>query len=186
MISLTQNLPLQFRADYSEQALKARQTLRVEWETGNYPCDSLLQDIKGHKREILADVAKDAFGIPFSCSKSLAVMTTRNNPRFISRKRWDQILLSIPELLKGNPSWLCQIIDNGWTFMDIFGCHPTSPENRYDYMGLLLLLYGKTIVGASRDGIALKTGSGAMSTYRRSLQTYSDQTTLDLLPDEGG
>ena len=30
MISLTQNLPLQFRADYFEQALKAKQILRVD------------------------------------------------------------------------------------------------------------------------------------------------------------
>ena len=181
---LCQNLNFQFKADYTEKALKTKQILRIEWTKGNHPPDSLLQEIKSHKCEVLSHVIKDTFGIPSSWSNALAVISTRNKPGFIDQKYWDRILLSIPDLLKGNPSWISTVINHGWSMTDIFGCHPTSPQNRIDYMGILLLLHGKEIIEVLRDVIILKTTSGAIQTYRRPFLTSPEQTTLDLLPDE--
>jgi len=182
--SLLQNTNLMLRADYSQEALKARQVLRVEWIKGSYPSDALLEKIKGHKYDILSRINKDNLKLSPSFAQALAALSTRNKPKSITQQKWDQILLNLSGLLKGTPPWLYQISNNGWGVTDVFGCHTSNPQNRIDYMGLLLLLKDKEVIEVSKDCIALKTGGGARQTYRRPFLTPLGQTTLDLLPEE--
>jgi hypothetical protein len=184
MISLLHNQNISFKADYSYKSLKAKQTLRIEWMKGSYPSDSLLHQIKGHKGEILSHINKNTLKLPSPFAETLATLSTRNKPKCISQKKWDQILLSLSGLLSGDTPWLYQIIDEGWGVTDVFGCHPTNPQDRVDCMGLLLLLKDREVIKVSRDCFALKTKYGATQSYRHPLAPSPEQTTLDLLPEE--
>lgn len=184
MYSFPQSTNLTFRADYSQEALKARQSLRVEWIKGSYPCDAFLQKIKDNKREILTRLNKDSLKLSPAFAQALAALSSRNKPKFIDQRRWNRVLLNLTDLLKGNPPCLYEISHKGWAVTDVFGCHAEAPQQRIDCMGLLLLLKGGEDIETSRECITSKTAGGARLTYRRPLLRPSGQTTLDLLPEE--
>jgi hypothetical protein len=54
--------------------------------------------------------------------------------------------------------------------LDVFGCHDTAPDRRFDAMGLVLLLDSCEIVTIDPDGADLVTAGGARQRfYRRPL-----------------
>src|SRR5215208_7445804 len=55
----------------------------------------------------------------------------------------------------------------GWSDLDVFGCHPTRPDARFDCMGLVLLLDRVEVVGVDEHGADLETSTGARQRYRR-------------------
>jgi hypothetical protein len=51
--------------------------------------------------------------------------------------------------------------------LDVFGCHDTAPDRRFDAMGLVLLLDRCEVVGIDPDGADLVTAGGARQRFRR-------------------
>jgi hypothetical protein len=184
MYSFLESANLLFKADYSQEALKARQALRVEWAKGNYPCDAFLQKIKDDKREILTRINKDILKLSPAFAQALTALSTRNKPKLIDQRRWNRVLLNLTDFLKGNPPCLYEISNKGWAVTDVFGCHAEAPQSRIDCMGLLLLVKGGEVIEVSRECITSKTEGGARLTYRRPWLMPPGQTTLDLLPEE--
>lgn len=52
------------------------------------------------------------------------------------------------QLISGNGDVLhmAAIVRFGWTVADVFGCHPTHPQQRYDCMGLLLMMAESEVI----------------------------------------
>jgi hypothetical protein len=55
----------------------------------------------------------------------------------------------------------------GWTADDLFGLHPVAPLARYDDIGLVWLLRGRSVVALTDMEAAIQTASGGKLTYYR-------------------
>lgn len=55
--------------------------------------------------------------------------------------------------------WGAKAAELGWTAADLFALHPIAPFSRYDVMGLVWLLRGRSVVDLDRDGARLSSGN---------------------------
>jgi hypothetical protein len=129
---------------------------------------------------------EDNTPLPSEWKESIETLLTRQKPECFNKVIWANINLQVKELSKS--SFLKRIVQHGWSLKDIFGCHPTHPNQRYDYMGLLMLLEAghKTVHDVTKEGIILKTHTGAFQTCRRFITPIPDQITLMDLEEEQG
>ena len=109
------------------------------------------------------------------CSKLL----TRPAPRTIPQRRWDGIVGHTRALISPISHHMENLAQYRWGLHDIFGCHPTAPEARIDYMGLLLLLSDRiTLRGIYQGEILLNTVSGSLQRFQRPLGPLPGQVLL--------
>ena len=98
-------------------------------------------------------------------------MQLRAKPNSITLEKWQEIQNSLEMLTP----YLKDVIAHGWKISDIFGCHPTAPQKRFDVMGLLMLLNeGERIIEITKDAIRMQNKRGTVQSYYR--RFYSSQT----------
>jgi hypothetical protein len=85
-------------------------------------------------------------------------------PEGISSDRWRRVL-EATRVFMG--SWAAEAARLGWSDLDVFGCHATRPDRRFDCMGLMLLLEGCEIVAIDERGAELSTGGDTRQRFRR-------------------
>ena len=147
--------------------------------------DALREKIRVSKNNLIFHLLQEKvmdLNLPAAFELTLTTILTRAKPTSLSQVKWDFVLMQARLWIEEGKSQLENIIKNGWTLQDIFGCHQTSPGNRYECMGMLLLLQVKTIETVNQDCILFKTASGATQSYWRPQLISPAQTTLDFLP----
>jgi hypothetical protein len=120
---------------------------------------------------------------PLEWQTLLTRLLTREKPSSLRQGEWNGVFYQVHLWLGKDKEQFQKIIHKGWTPRDVFGCHGKKPRNRYDCMGLILLLEDKTIQSVTHEFIEIKTPSGAIQTYYKPKPLYvpSDKITLDLL-----
>ena len=74
--------------------------------------------------------------------------------------------------------WAAQAHRLGWTDFDVFGVHRHRPPVRFDCMGLVPLLRGRTVAALSKDRATIKTAKDQTLTYRRKIGPRPTETCL--------
>jgi hypothetical protein len=120
------------------------------------------------------------YHLPPEGKEAVEKILTRSKPKGFSDKFWTGLCFNTEKITPH----LTTLIQCGWTLKNIFGCHPTHPSQRYECMGLLLLLEDNTIHEVTEGSITLKTRTGAIQTYRRHVTPLPDQITLMELEED--
>ena len=53
----------------------------------------------------------------------------------------------------------------GWTALDLFGVHPTAPTARFDVMGLIPIVRGRSVCVLTEKSATIDCKSGAKLTF---------------------
>ena len=81
-----------------------------------------------------------------------------------SRWPWQDTIRDARRLLKQDAA---KAFRQGWTAVDLFGCHPKAPDTRFDAMGLALVLRGGTIEAWHDDHAIVRMRHGTLTYTRR-------------------
>jgi len=147
--------------------------------------NTVREKIRRLKPELIFHLVQEkvrTLSLPAPFELALTTLLTRDQPVCLPPKKWDFVVAQARCWAQKNSEQLREIIESHWTLEDIFGCHQTSPGNRYECMGIVLLLNGREIERISQEYLVFKTASGGTQAYRRPLLLSFEQTTLDLLP----
>jgi hypothetical protein len=58
--------------------------------------------------------------------------------------------------------WGGQAAALGWSTLDVFGCHPTRPADRYDAMGLVWMIADAEVVAMGAEIANLRKATGIL------------------------
>jgi hypothetical protein len=103
-------------------------------------------------------------GVSRSWAEGYAALTAMPPPTGFLPERWHRIIDAAGAFMD---RWAAGAIECGWSDLDVFGCHPGRPDQRFDCMGLALLLDRCEIVRIDESGADLMTATGARQHYRR-------------------
>ena len=103
--------------------------------------------------------------LPIEWLDGLDKLRAISRPVSVQPDRWQQLTVDAARFAG---DWGASAAALGWKTLDLFGCHPLAPDQRYDYMCVVWLLTGASIVAVSADAIAMRTKSGATQTFYRS------------------
>ena len=110
--------------------------------------------------------------IPNEWAEAMVKTQTRAKPATISSNNWARVQNALERLLPH----LKTIVAHDWKLSDIFGCHQSAPEARYDAMGLLMLLNeGERIIKITRDVIKVQNKRGTVQSYTRPFYDYQSE-----------
>ena len=92
-------------------------------------------------------------------------------PELVETDRWQQAIQDADSFVA---QWGAQAHALGWTARELFGLHPVPPHPapayerlaRYDAIGLIWLLQGRTVVALTEDEAAIQC-SGGVVMYRK-------------------
>ncbi len=91
-------------------------------------------------------------------------LTALDPPEWASPVRWQHMIFDADAFLG---RWSEAADHLGWTALDLFGVHPAAPADRYDVMGLLLLIQGGAVVALTGDAATIRRPSQSILTFRR-------------------
>jgi hypothetical protein len=94
----------------------------------------------------------------------LAAMRAADPLEGFSFAAWRQICIDGDAFVR---RWETQAASLGWTNLDIFGVHPSSPAGRIGCWGIALLIQGGEVDSLTINGAAIRRRSGAKLTWRR-------------------
>jgi hypothetical protein len=97
--------------------------------------------------------------IPADWAAGLRGIAEKPCPMTIEPKRWLQLQRDADRFLG---QWGVQAAALGWSTLDIFGCHPTHPADRYDAMGLVWMIAAAEIVAMGAEVAKLRKTSGTL------------------------
>lgn len=106
----------------------------------------------------------EADGVPRDWAEGFAKLCTMPIPAPYTQKRWEQILNDAGLFLD---QWKKQLVALGWQLTDAFGVNPDAPEWRYDCMGLVLCLKGRSVVAIEEKMARIDCKDGASLTFYR-------------------
>jgi hypothetical protein len=95
---------------------------------------------------------------------ALRALDARRPDRVEDHGRWRQAVADGETFLA---RWDERALGLGWTVDDLFGLNPLAPLLRYDAMGLLWLLRGRSVVALTSESAAIENPNGAVCVYRR-------------------
>jgi hypothetical protein len=95
---------------------------------------------------------------------ALRALDARRPDRVEDHGRWRQAVADGETFLA---RWDERALGLGWTVDDLFGLNPLAPLLRYDAMGLLWLLRGRSVVALTSESAAIENPNGAICVYRR-------------------
>jgi len=85
-------------------------------------------------------------------------------PSWVSAERWRELVADAESFLA---AWGKTANRLGWTTLDLFGVHPTSPASRFDVIGLIPILRGRKISALAELTATIDCKSGAKQTFNR-------------------
>ena len=106
----------------------------------------------------------EAKNYPAEWAAGFVKMCSMPCPKQIRSERWLALVHSTADFLD---SWAGQAAALGWGTLDLFGCCPSGPDQRYDYAGLIWFLSDRDIAALTESDITLRTQSGSIQKYRK-------------------
>ena len=103
-------------------------------------------------------------GLPREWAEGVARLHIMPRPPNVPIRRWDQF---IDDAARFADRWGAKAAALGWEPVDLWGCHPDQPYQRFDALGLVWLLNGNGLAALSPDAATIRTRTGALQTYRR-------------------
>jgi hypothetical protein len=107
-----------------------------------------------------------AGSLPFDCpSEWWAIcgeLRRSEPPSWASAGRWNQLAADAESFLI---TWGETADRLGWTTLDLFGVHPTAPTARFDVMGLIPILRGRSVRVLTEKSATIDCKSGAKLTF---------------------
>lgn len=104
-----------------------------------------------------ADAVVHERSIPGDWAAGLSAMSKKPCPISVEAKRWLQLQRDAQRFVD---QWGQQSAALGWSTLDIFGCHPTNPEHRFDQMGLIWIIAGAEIIAISAEVASIRNSAG--------------------------
>jgi hypothetical protein len=95
--------------------------------------------------------------IPTDWAAGLRAIAEKPCPIAIEPKRWLQLQGDANRFVD---QWGGQAAALGWSMLDIFGCHPTHPADRYDAMGLVWMIADAEVVALRPEVANLRKAAG--------------------------
>lgn len=105
---------------------------------------------------------------PLKWHAIIAGLNRRDPPEWTASDRWREVVSDAGIFIA---AWGEPADRLGWSDLDLFGVHPTAPGSRFDAMGLVLLIHAGAVVAMTDETATIRRLSGALLTYRRSVQT---------------
>jgi hypothetical protein len=96
-------------------------------------------------------------GLPAAWRDALARIEVTPCPAGIAVERWGQVLADARYLMT---EWGHALYVTGWDLADLFSAHRRKPLDRYESMGLCLLLRGRKVGPILADRIAIHPSTG--------------------------
>lgn len=110
-------------------------------------------------------------GLPYEWAESIVRLRNTERPQNISTSSWLEIENACSMLYDNNFALLKEIIVQGWSLDDIYGCSPSNPCTSFNDMGLLLLLKPTdTIVEIRKECIKVRSKSGSITGFYKRLE----------------
>lgn len=107
-------------------------------------------------------------GLPYKWAESIVRLRNYQRPKNIPASSWLEIETSCSMLYDNNFALLKEIIAQGWSLYDIYGCSPSNPYTSFNDMGLLLLLKPTdTIIEIRKECIKIRSKSGSITGFYR-------------------
>jgi hypothetical protein len=97
--------------------------------------------------------------VPDDWTEGLKRMRHRPCPIAINPKHW---LLLQDAAMRFVELWGEQAAALGWSALDIFGCHPTHPADRYETMGLVWMIADAEVVAMGAEVANIRNAAGAL------------------------
>jgi hypothetical protein len=97
--------------------------------------------------------------IPTDWAAGLQGIAEKPCPIAIDPKRWLQLKEDANRFVD---QWGGQAAALGWSALDIFGCHPTHPADRYDTMGLVWMIADAEVVAMGAEVANLRKAAGTL------------------------
>jgi hypothetical protein len=110
-------------------------------------------------------------GLPYKWAESVVRLRNTERPKNIPASSWLEIETACSMLYDNNFALLKEIIAQGWSLYDIYGCSPSNPCTSFNDMGLLLLLKPTdTIVEIRKECIKIRSRSGSITGFYRRME----------------
>ena len=117
--------------------------------------------------------------IPQEWVEAYSRLRELGRPKRLASDVWLRIQYNAIALYKNDTTILKTIIANGWSLLDIFGCHCSASTRRFDCRGLLIAKNQQDrIVGITNDSIKLKKQNGTIQGVYKPLLTLSERILL--------
>ena len=100
---------------------------------------------------------------PTPFAHALTALQARQ-PQGVDGFRWREALKDGRRFLG---TWGSRAANLGWTGDDLFGLYSTAPLARYDAMGLMWLLRGRTVVALTATEATIRASAGTTLTLRK-------------------
>lgn len=91
-------------------------------------------------------------------------LTALDPPEWTSPVRWQNMIFDAEAFLS---RWSGAADQLGWKDLDLFGVHPVAPADRYDLIGLLLVIQGGEVVALTPEAATIRRPSKSILTYHR-------------------
>jgi hypothetical protein len=95
--------------------------------------------------------------IPTDWTAGLLAIADKPSPVTIKPNRWLQFRGDASRFVD---QWGGQAAALGWSTLDVFGCDPTHPADRFDTMGLVWMIADAEIVAMGPEVVNLRNASG--------------------------
>jgi hypothetical protein len=110
-------------------------------------------------------------GLPYEWAESIVRLRNTERPKNILVSSWLGIETACSMVYDNNFAPLKEIIAQGWSLHDIYGCSPSNPCTSFNDMGLLLLLKPTdTIIKVREECIKIRSYSGSITGFYRRLE----------------
>lgn len=110
-------------------------------------------------------------GLPYKWAESIVRLRNIERPKNIPASSWLEIETACYMLYDNNFALLKEIIVQGWSLYDIYGCSPSNPCTSFNDMGLLLLLKPTdTIAEIRKECIKIRSRSGSITGFYRRIE----------------
>lgn len=107
-------------------------------------------------------------GLPYEWAESIVRLRNTERPKNIPASFWLGIETACSIIYDNNFAPLKEIIAQGWSLHDIYGCSPSNPCTSFNDMGLLLLLKPTdTIIDVKKQCIKIRSKSGSITGFYR-------------------
>lgn len=103
--------------------------------------------------------------LPDEWVEGVCLLSSKGKPANVTDRWWSIVCQDAHAFLSSD--WVLRAVDLGWSAKDLFGCHRESPEARFDAMGLVVAMNGKTLVALSEDSARLEARSGDRLRHNR-------------------
>ena len=110
-------------------------------------------------------------GLPYEWAEGIVKLHNLERPKNIPASSWLEIETACSMLYDNNFTLLKEIIAQGWSLHDIYGCSPSNPCTSFNDMGLLLLLKPTdTIIEVRKECIKIRSKSGSITGFYRRIE----------------